>query len=180
MAIIQTITRRALPIETSNRFSSTFNAYALGQYNFTRVAANQNQVVIETNPRYIYLVDRLSFSASIGEGDYLRSIVPGNEPGARFKFRNSPRYIYPQPFPGINYKDNLALSFWFQSQKENDALLVDFMGILDQIPTTVGVTNIYAQLSLVVYQEMIEEVTHNMRQPLSDQFGTYYRRGLDG
>ncbi len=151
MSIIQTITWKSLPIETYTPFTANFNAAGLGQYSFTFQAGNQNQIVIPINNRFLYLIDRVSFSADIAEGTYLESVDV--QPRLRFTYQRDGQPVYPRSLPAINYKDNLELCFWFESKKSNDNLLVSMTGILDQVPATVGKASITAQLSLVIYQE---------------------------
>lgn len=178
MSVIQSITWKSLPIETLNTFDATFNAFGGGVYDFTQVAANQNQVVIPLNERYLYLIERVTFSASIGEGDYLQSI--NVTPVFRFGFQNTPRgqAVYPKPLPGVRYHDGLEFNFWFNSNKRNDALVVTLEGILDQIPATVGIQTIRAQLSLVVYQEENLQKIGKMRNKTSVSIGNLYDRGI--
>jgi hypothetical protein len=178
MSIIQTITWKSLPIESLNLFGATFNATGTGQYDFGANTANQRQTVLELNERYLYLMERVSISATIAEGDYLRSIAV--VPNFRFSFRNTPsgQGVYPRPLPAVNYKDNLEFSFWFKTQKKNDALLVSLGGILDQIPATVGISEIKLQLSLVIYQEENLEKITTMRDGTKQGIGSMYRTGL--
>lgn len=178
MAILQNITWRSLPIETVNAFTANFNN-PVGQYGFTQNAANQNQVVINTNPNYIYLLDRLSFSASIGENIFLESTGPGATiPQFRLKFlKGSEGKIYPFGFPAINYKDNLEFSFWFRSPQGADALLIDFTGVLNQVPATVGLASIISQVSLVIYQENNGDQIQQMLEKTAKSIGSMYRVG---
>lgn len=177
MAIIERMSVKALPIETNNRFAAAFNVPTVGQYDFG-VAANTNQVVIgRLNPNFVYLIDRVSFGASIPEGVYLESVTNTATPSARLRFRNTEYGIYPRPLPCINYKDNLEWRFWFWTEKENDALLVSFDGALIQVAATVGIPTIYANLSLVIYEENNLTIARKIKEQTSECAGEFYRYG---
>lgn len=148
--IIQRISKTGLPIETSNIFAGTFNVPTLGVYDFG-VPANTDQIVIPLDRRFIYLIDMVSFSASIAEGVYLESIA--TPPQMTFRFTSAPYRIYPFPLPGINYKDGLNWSFFFQTTQANDNLLISMTGILNQVAATVGIPVINCYASFVIYQE---------------------------
>ena len=179
MAITQRITWRALPIETSNTFTANFNN-PVGQYGYTQNAANQGQVLLQNvNPDYIYLIDTLSFSASIPEGVYLESLQAGATiPTIRFRFvKEGGAYIYPFAFPAVNYKDNMPFNFWFRTPQNTNNVLVDMYGILNQVAATVGVPSIIAQFSLVIYQENNGDQVQAMLEKTAKQIGTFYRVG---
>lgn len=58
MSIINRLSSSALPKETLNIFQSTFNVPTLGVYDFTSVAANQNQVALPLQGKYVYMIER--------------------------------------------------------------------------------------------------------------------------
>jgi len=162
MSIEQRISYKALPIETFNRFQARFNVLP-NKYSFdiAEEPTNGRQLVIPMNNRYIYLIDRVSFSSSIDEGVYLRSIDV--QPDLRLQLRLQSAFLYPYPLPAINYKDNLEFNFWFHSNKANDQLLVSMSGILDQVPETVGVSTIYSHISFIIYQEENVDLIEKLR-----------------
>lgn len=178
MPITQRIPWRSLPIETLNVFEANFNA-PLGQYGFTQNTANQNQVVLNLKKEYIYLIDLLSFSSSIAEADYLLSLSPtATTPTARLKLQKaSGTYLFPAPFPAVNYKDNMPFSLWVYSPQGNDQLLIDFFGVLDQVAATVGIPIIRAQVSFVIYQINNGDQVIKMLERTANQIGEFYRVG---
>lgn len=178
MSIQQFIPMRSLPIETQNVFEATFNSPA-GQYGFTQNTANQNQTLLVTKKDYIYLIDRVSFSASIPEEDYLSSLGSGAIlPTVRLKHsKQGGGYIYPRAFPAINYKDNLEFSFWFHSPQAGNIVQVDMFGVLNQIAATVGITTILAQLSYVVYQISNGTQVLKMLEKTGQAIGDFYSMG---
>jgi hypothetical protein len=154
MSIRQEITWKSLPIETSNQFTANFNN-PVGQYGFTQVAGNADQVLINMNPNYIYLIDRVSFSASIAEATYLDSLgVNAVQPQLRIRFlKQSGALTYPFPFPAINYKNNLEFSLWLRSPKRADQALISMTGVINQVAATVAIPTILAFASFVIYEE---------------------------
>lgn len=177
MAIIERASVKALPIETNNRFSAQFNNPTAGEYDFG-IAANTDQVVIANlNPNFVYLIDRVSFSASIPEGVYLESVTTTATPSARLRFLNTSYGIYPRPLPGVNYKDNLEWRFFFWTEKANDQLLVTFDGSLQQVAATVGIPWIYANLSFVIYEENNLTIATKIKEATGKCAGEFYHYG---
>lgn len=172
MSIINRIPPRGLPFETSNRFSSTFNVPTLGRYDFD-IAANQNQLVATLNPNNVYYIDRVSFSASIDEGVFLEAV--DTLPTARLRWSLSKNVgVFPQPLPAINYRDGLEYAFWFWSPKQGNNLLISTEGTLTQPPPIVGLTNVFLQLSFVIYEVGDSETVTTIKKGLLP--GEFYRR----
>lgn len=171
--IIQTITWKSLPLQPVNRFSAGF---AAGVYDFSLNPGNANQVVIPLNKQYIYLIDSISFSASIPEADYLEAIT--TVPEFSFKFLRTPYNIYPFPIQGVQYLRGENFNFWFSTDKENDALLISMTGVLTQTPALVGVANIFAQFSEVMYQESNGDKIKAMKEKTCGNIGAFYQNGL--
>ena len=97
--IIQRISKTGLPILTQNVFSGAFNVPTPGVYDFG-IAANTDQVVIDLNPKYFYLIDKVSISASIPEGVFLESY--NTVPEMTFRYALTPYPVYPfQPLPRL-------------------------------------------------------------------------------
>ena len=132
MAVINRISQQGLPIETFNVFNGIYNVGGAGLYDFKLQPGNNRQFVMKLDHRYYYMIDRVSFSASIPEGVYLSSLLPDRRPLFRLYFKFTDYAVYPFGLPAINYKDNLEFNFWFHSNKENDELQVveDISGFL--------------------------------------------------
>lgn len=175
MAIIERISTKALPIETNNRFAGNFNVPTVGRYDFG-IAANTRQVVIaNVNPNFVYLIDRVSLSATVAEGTFLESVDV--QPSFRLFLRNTEYGVYPQPLPAVNYKDNLEWRFFFWSAKKNDQLEISLEGTLIQVAATVGIPTITMNLSFVVYEENNKKVCDAMRERTSNNAGEFYKYG---
>lgn len=161
MSIIQRLTPWSTPFETVNRFSATFNAEGTGKYNFGFDATQQGQTVLALRDNYVYLIDRVSFSCTTPEGTYLEAIE--QMPGFRLKFLHGDLVAFPNAIPGVKYHDAMEFSWWFYADKRSDQLIVDMEGILDQVAGLVGVEVLYAQLSLVIYQENNSQIVSAIR-----------------
>jgi len=179
MAIIERISVKALPIETNNRFAAAFNVPTPGQYDFgtpvVPIAANVQIAIPVLNPNYVYMIDRVSFSASIDEGVYLESIAV--TPEIRLYLQNTTYPLYARGLPGVNYKDNLEWRYWFWTGKKNDALIVRLTGSLNQVAATVGVATIFANLSMVIYEENNLTIIKRIKANTCPDAGEFYSNG---
>jgi len=153
---------RSKYVPTANVFEAVFNAPTLGKYDFNN-AGNTKQHIIDLKPNALYLLDRISTSANITEQEYTSSLNV-NPSFDLFRKIKSQRE-HPRPIPIINFSDNQDLIIWSHSQKENDSLVADFRGLLDQVPSLVGVTSIKVTVSLSIYEI---ENTEYIRQFLGD------------
>jgi hypothetical protein len=168
MSIIKTIPQSSRYIQVDAIFTATFNNPTLNKYDFG-IAANTNVVMLEPlTPTSIYIIDRYSFSANIAEGVFLESI--DTIPTAQYKLRINPLQIYQKPIPCINYVDNAESIAYFYSklgakeQASRDAFTVDFRGVLNQVPATVGQPTIKALLSVSLYEIIDKNFTQQFRQ----------------
>lgn len=143
----------ARPTLTANVFTSTFNAPTLGKYDFTNVAANQNQTVITMTSNSIYIIERVCFSMTIPEANYQESIdLTIAAPRLTFKTQKTGHQIFPKPLPFVNYLDNLELLLFVPSNQSEDKIQVTFEGVLNQVPDTVGIAEIKAMLQMNIYE----------------------------
>ncbi len=179
MSIIERMSVKALPIETQNRFQATFNNPTPGEYDFGTPAAplavNIQDAIPVLNPNYVYMIDRVSFSASIDEGVYLRSVTV--TPEIRLFFANTSYPLYARGMPGVNYKDNLEWRYWFWTGKKNDRLVVRLTGSLLQVAETVGVPIIYANLSMVIYEENNLTIIRLIKENTCPSAGEFFKNG---
>jgi hypothetical protein len=172
-----------MPVETYNIFTAAFNV-PVGQFGFSQAAGNAGQLVWPIRRQYIYFLDRISFSGSIAEPDWLASIdnttplpaANATTPAARFYLEKTGQATFSRPFPAINYKDMMELNFWIYSAQANDNLRVNFTGVLNQIPATIGLTFIYAQVSLVMYEITATSAVKRIIEGIDPSFGDFFRK----
>ena len=149
MSIIKTIPKDSRFIQSVNLFTATFNNPALGQYSFN-IAANIGQIVFPITKTSIFFLERYSFSTTMAEGVYLENVA--TLPVFRLRRQSDGLVIYKRPLPCVNYIDNAEAICFFNSDNENDNLLCDFTGILNQSAALVGVNTVTAQITLNLYE----------------------------
>ena len=150
MSIITTFPFVNNPVQTENRFTAQFNNPTPGEYDFGTLKQNiQDVITLEYNT--VYVIDRLSFSSTINENDFLDSLqtVP-----LRFRLFRAidTEFVYQAPYPLVNYVDNSFFQTFLHSDKYEDKLQLSVYGSLDQIANTVGIAQITLQISFSIYQ----------------------------
>ena len=153
--IFDIIPKNSKPFTTSNIFSGTFNVPTLGKYDFTGTIGNQAQHAFEMVNTSIYYIASVSFSATIPEGDFLSAIDKTSKetfPAWRLKFASDRTIVHPRSFPVVQYFDDTFFETFVYSQQANDFIDIDFTGVLNQTASLVGVIEIKAQVSLILYE----------------------------
>lgn len=148
MAINYQIPQQSRYISTSTIFTADFNVPSPGYYDFN-VANNQGIKVEPLNMGTVYLIERISIGGTLSEADYLASII--DFPLLSIKRSVSNEIVYKRPFPIVNYADGIEAAAWIHSDKSNDFLSLSFSGILTQLPSMVGLSQVKIQVSLCIY-----------------------------
>jgi len=162
------IPKNSKPFTTSNIFTAQFNVPTLGKYDFTATPGNRGQTVFRMVNSSVYFIASLSFSATTPEGDFLSAIdisAAANFPQWRLRFNSDQTILHPYPFPVVTYFDDRQFQTFVSSQQSEDILLMDFSGVLNQIAALVGVGEIRAQVSTLVY----EIIDNNWIKPYRDK-----------
>lgn len=171
MAIIKTLPKDARFIQTANIFEATFNNPTAGRYDFD-IIANQRQKVMPINRAAIYFIDRLNFSATIPESDYLLAI--DTLPVIQLFYGLSGDPVYSKPLPLVQYIDNQETNTYFSTlnrqDEEDDFITVSMRGVLEQPASLVGVQTIRAQLSLNVYEVTNQQWIKEYRQQYNEKY----------
>ena len=163
----------ASPNLTANIFTATWNVPTANRYDFTNVAANQNQTVIQTTGSSVYVIERNSFSMTVDEGVF-QSSIDSTVSVPRFKFISlkSGQQIYHRPLPFINFVDNMELLLFYPSDQTEDEIQVTFECVLNQVPATVGIATIKAFLQLNIYEvqntDWLRRFYHSVQRPEGD------------
>lgn len=138
---------RLIPV--SFRFQGTFGTPTPGVYDFTNNSVNANVSILDLLPNTVYFVDRYSIGANITEDQFLESI---NEfPFLFLKRKIGSKNVYKVPLPVTNLVDNSELSNFIYTDKSNDTLLGSFTGVLNQLPSMIGITDIYIQFNMNIW-----------------------------
>jgi hypothetical protein len=98
----------------------------------------------------IYLIERINLGATMPEEDFLSAI--NTLPQVVFKFKQDSQIVYPLPLPLVNYIDNQEANAFFWSEREGDALYFEPSGILNPVPSLVGVDSVDINLQLIIYE----------------------------
>lgn len=149
MGITYQIPQQARFIPTSTVFSAPFNVTIPGKYDFTGTVANQNVSVLTFQPNTVYLIERMSAGGNITEGQFLESI--STFPSLYVKKQLGNRVVYEKPIPIANYFDGQEAAAYVISDKGGDQLLLTFEGVLNQLPSMIGIATVYIQISLNVF-----------------------------
>lgn len=157
MSVEQRISTGATPFETSNRFQATFNAAGTGLYEFAFDGTQQNALVLPLNQNYVYLIERVSYSVSMDEGVYLGAVTTPL-PEFRLRFGANQLIAFANPIRGVIYHDAMEHNFWVWTDKGSDTLTVSMVGTLNQTAPLIGTPQIFAYLSLVIYQEANRDI----------------------
>lgn len=148
MSVSFPIPRQARPIFTGNQFTGIFNAPTLGVYDFD-IPANQEQDVLQLFPGSVYLIDKIALGGTIASEVFNQSINLTTE--MKFKRKLDKAVIYKLPFSVVTYIENRDFVAFTQSDKKGDFLTLSMVGVLNQVPATVGILNIKINVQLTIY-----------------------------
>jgi hypothetical protein len=148
MSIVYKIPHQSRLIATGNIFTSTFNNPAIGKYDFN-VSGNQNQKVCDLLKGSVYLIERISIGANISEEIFTNSI--NTVPQLTFRRKVLNENVYKLPIPVVGFSDNTQITCWINSKFEGDELYLSCIGLLNQIPATVGKLTITLNIGLQIY-----------------------------
>jgi hypothetical protein len=153
MPIVKQIPKRSNFFQPHAQFTGVFNAPAVGKYDFG-TAANRGVVFMELAKGSIYLLDKITFAATIAEGDYLLAIE--NTPQLLFRYEKDTHPVFQKPLPMVNYIDGQETVAYVETtigaKRDSDKLVGDFSGLLDQHANLVGVSEIVADVQLNIYE----------------------------
>jgi len=172
MSVYFQIPQTARFIPTSNVFSATFNAPALGQYDFG-IAANRGQEVIPLQPNTVYLIERMRAAGTVEEGAYFESVA--TLPTVIITRSIRDERVYSRPIPLNTYSDGWEVAAWVTSDKIGELLTMTFTGVLNQVAATVGVLTIKVNISLSIFAVDSAWFTAHFRNQLSPTIGQSLR-----
>jgi hypothetical protein len=159
MPLQATIPKKSDLAVVGSIFHAVLNNPVIGGYDFTNYApaGTRVNVAVDTglqlNPNFLYFYHQMNFSLSIEEGVFLRVIHPATVPELTLRDSSSMKNIFHAPFRMIKYFQNTAIDTFKLNLNTASRLIADFNCLLDQsVPELVGVNDIYAQVSLSVYE----------------------------
>ncbi len=161
----------------TNLFVATFNNPTAGQYDFG-IASNTGQLISNLQKNKVYLIERVSIGGTVSESDYLDSI--STLPQFRLKRRLNNENVYFQPYSVVNYIDDSEITAWILSEKGGDDLIIDFSGILNQIPSFIGRVTITIHITFSIFIVSSTIFYGKFRDKLSEQTGDQVGGAIDG
>jgi hypothetical protein len=140
-------------------FKATFSTPTISVYDFTNLLSSGGNRVnlgvplgLNMSPNYLYFIHKMYFSMSIEEGIFLASLGSTGLPTLYVKDSTSFKSLFHFPFRMLKYFDGADIDSFHLQGNGNANLIADFQGKLNQVEDTVGVDNIYAQVSFSVYE----------------------------
>jgi hypothetical protein len=161
-------------ITTSTIFTAPFNVPTPGKYDFTNTPACQNVSVLELQPNSVYFIDRMSAGGNITEEQFLESI--DSFPLLYLKKSIRIQNVYMLPIPIANYFDGNETSAWVWSDKKDDFLQFSFQGVLNQLPSMVGIASVKMQVTLNIFAVESSWYNATFRDQLAKSIGQVNRR----
>lgn len=174
MSVSYQIPTQANFIPTSTQFSALFGVPTPGVYDFTNTTGNVNVSVLKIEPNTIYMIDQIHVGANLTEGQYLESINTFPQLYVRKKIKN--RNLYKFPVPIANLIDNGDMTNFFYTDNKNDELIMTFEGILNQLPSMIGISPVIVQISLNIYAIDAAYFAGAFRDVLNKSIGQKNRR----
>ena len=173
--VIYQIPHTAKLLTPTARAVAVFNAITPGKYEW-----NVKGLLIQnTQPNTVYLIDRLTWSASIAGEYWQQSINPTlGTPKISLRQKNGGNLIYSGPYSLAIYGNETEYNAWFRSDKNDDGITVDISGLINQIAETVGISDIAINISLSIYAIDSTEFSRAAREPLSHNSGQQIRGGI--
>lgn len=160
MSIPITIPVGANPIFTQNSFTTTFNAFTPGRYDFTSDPNSLNNTVYVLDPNSIYIIEGVLFSMGSLEGDFQASIDPAaGFPKMKLTTLRSQQQLFTNSFPLQNYLNDFEIVLFFHSTQKNDELLMSFEGLFSQSGGLIGQLTYTAYVQLIMYEITAAEWT---------------------
>ena len=159
-------------IPTTNVFTALFNNPTPGKYDFD-IPVNKNMLVEKMLPGTIYLIDRVSIGGDINEGVFLDAIEVLPELTLRKSLTEE--IVYKKPMPIVQYIDDQDIIAWVKTDKTNESLTVDLVGILDQTTELIGEIDVKIFVSYSIYAIESSVFEYWFKNTLSNQVGEQIR-----
>lgn len=145
--IVYRIPPRSVYLKTRLSFRSTFNVPMLGKYDFSAAVP---VVAFETTENTVFVIERISTSATIAEGTFLQNVE--TPLALTFRLQSTGEILFSKPLPMILYYQNSEFSGWTQRELKNDSIVCNLTGILGQNADLVGIPTIDFLVALDVYR----------------------------
>lgn len=158
MALNSEIPKNSRLAIIGGKFKAVLNNPTIGKYDFInyRVGGDRYNARVDLgldmNPEYLYFFNQLNFSLSMADDVYLKSIDASNIPEISIKDSSSSKNIFSHPFRLFRYFENSDIDFYHLNANKNSRIIADFQCVLIQVPELVGISDVYAQVAMSVYE----------------------------
>jgi len=177
------IPHNAIYLPVSLIFTAQFNNPAIGRYSFN-TAANRGRELLKFQPNTWYFLDAMSVGGTISEPEYCQSIY--EIPTLVLKKSITGERVYTRALTIPKYSENRELTVFTNSKKgspripggiqNEDTLVADLEGILNQIPATVGQATISLNFAISIFQVDEKEYNRAMLDTTAPSYGQKMRK----
>ncbi len=174
MSVIVNIPNQANPLFNKLEFKAIWNP-ATGLYDFN-TALNTGVKILDFQNSAPVLLASFTIGADINGEIFTDSIQV--VPSLTFKYEKKNTNVYHRPLTVPQLTDNRELMVWCASDEDDDRLLVDFRGVLKQVPETVGNDEIRMFCAIDGYEVDATWFDENYKTPLSRMAGQASRGQL--
>lgn len=148
MSVTFRVPHQARFITSRSVIVGMLNIPTIGKYNFDYVV-NKNVFVTELVANSVYLIDKIAVGGNVAEEVFLDSIAdPVN---ITFKTKKGNEFLYKYPYPVLKYTQGWDLTAFSFTNQNEDSLLIDATGILEQTSQLIGVASIIINVSFGIY-----------------------------
>jgi hypothetical protein len=178
VSIINQIPHTTKPLKPSISAKAIFSNPEAGAYSFD-TALNDEIIVFVPRAACPYLVERLAWSASI-PGEYWSAMCRATRPAFTLYTKQGARRIpiEPQKYTLSSPTQGVDFVAWIMNVKVNEPIYASLRGVLDQIPETVGKSEIDISIDLDIYEMSDMTFQKSFVNQLSVSTGQQIRGGI--
>lgn len=133
---------------TQTLFTTAYNAFTLGRYDFGKDSGAQNIEAFKMEPENTYLINQLTVGAIVGESSFLEAIE--TFPTITIKRSKSAEPIYQQPIPIVKLINAVECSAFVKTELVGETVTLSMSGVFKQIPLILGVSDLKIVVSMSV------------------------------
>jgi len=176
MSVIYQIPHTARFLSPAAEFTAPFNTVVAGKYSFNS-AINKNVSVLKMEPNTIYLIERISWGASIPSEIYSGCMYVA-PPKLALKTKIASDLIFAIPYSLANYTNDSPFVAWYKNDLSDDEITAEVTGDLTQSQDIVGINSITLSASFAIYAINDARFSEQFRGVLSSNVGEQVRGGL--
>lgn len=176
MSVIYQIPHTARFLSPAAGFIAPFNTVEIGKYSFNSTI-NKTVPVLKMEPNTIYLIERISWGASIPSEIY-SGRMDGAPPRLALKTKIAQDLIFAIPYSLANYTNDSPFVAWYKNDLADDEIQAEVTGTLKQSSELVGINSITLSASFAIYAINDARFSEQFRGVLSSNVGEQVRGGL--